>query len=252
MKKFFWSGILAAILVILGVSCVLAEEGVPEITVDFVGTPQYGGLEVLNSGTITFSLKLNGASMGQLDNGTLYYRSVWGLGGSFEGELWEQTGEGQYCWVRYAPSGVVEFWLNGQVPVRWVEYGPWVARPEGNGVIRPDFSTQITVEILPLSVEGFVYTWDMKAEPKWAANQWRWWDKLTLEIESGVGACSKLSWEGLKPGQKFSWDGSLWRISETLVPANWSLISPEGWEMAGGTTLAPVCLRNVYLPIVVR
>jgi len=225
------------------------EELQAEVSGVFQGTPQYNSLEVLNAGTITLTMRLNGVSWGDLDGGQMSVQMDDGRKFKIQ-NMWTSTGNpGEYRWVQYLPGYVSWLWIeNPQATVIWREVGPFKPHPSGYGIVSNCPVTQINLSIDLLSHTGRTWQWRLSAEPMWAADQWPWWDQVETTVFTKCPG--NLVWRGTAPVAVFY----------TTLPPGWVGVESElawqvqhpggGWSQIG-PTWGPECNPpRIFLPLV--
>ncbi len=234
-------------LTALCASAASAQGETVEITGEFLGTPQQDSLEIYNTGTVTLTAQLNGASWNQLDGGQMSVQM--GDGRQFKIQnMWTPTEvPGEYRWIWFLPADVTRLWIDGpQVAVIWREFGPFQQNP-GGGIWMSAPVTQISVDVELLMHTENVWQWKLTAEPKWAADQWPWWNRARTTLFTNCPG--NLVWQGTAPVAILYAKLPVSWVLDPMADIDWYVDHPGGWAQIGATQ-GPACKKILYLPIV--
>jgi len=272
MKKLLVALIVLVIAGGLYIPAEAAEETLttPVISISFQGTPQWGELKIINTGTII--LTLDPASHpfpGHFDNGRVWYKTYTGTY-RIDWNGWVIQPDNTYVWEMSLPSNVQQIWID-TFPfnlVHWEGYGPWVPATVGytySGIQKTEQETKITISVNePLfqdwtGIGDPTVDWPVTAEPAWAVESYAKSGELNFQVET---SCSGF---GDNHGGLFEWNVALAtentfgngifreHLLEPLVSSTWTLSRPDGTILASGETLAPSCAESILrLPVVMK
>ncbi len=207
----------------------------------FIGAWQWLTPEIINAGTVTITMDLNGHTWAELDGGQMTFRKDDGRILKIQ-NVWTHTGGNIYQWVQYIVDHTDSFWIDTNVEMDVTGFGPWQPNELKNGYNQTEDSTFLEITIggpdyRDFGQDGALWNWTLNVQPQWAVDQYPWIGNMHLSVDTncngyGTNHGGNFAWSGVYPYPNQQFGNGVYPqwIEEPLTDVTVS-ISAAGWTV---------------------